>query len=213
MKHATAIQSVNEFRMQSALVPLAEEFERTHPGSSEVALQWLRDEADDERTDPWGEGACRLDLTQEEWRVVRGAALLSFLMVASADGKVHAWERRALVRALEDGKRSSCEVFRLVCSELFRERDGLLELLVSDALGFEHLPEAYQVVEQRLGHHEAERFRWCLLELGRRVAVASGGMFASWGWLRREERRALAELAVVLNVGRDPARSAEQLAG
>jgi hypothetical protein len=159
------------------------------------------DEGDEERTDPWGEGACRLDLSREEWRLVRGAALLSFLRVAGADGEVQTWERRALVRALEDGKRSTCEVFRLVCAELFRERDGLLELLVGDSLGFAQLPEAYQVVERRLGHAEAERFRWCLLELGRRVAVASGGLFASWGWLRREERHALAELAIALDVG------------
>ncbi|HEX8819106.1 MAG TPA: hypothetical protein VF794_04205 [Archangium sp.] len=210
MKHA--ILPVTQLQMDPVFVPLTEEVDRSGAGRSAFVFQAFRDEEDDERTDPWAEGACRLDLTREEWRVVRGAALLSFLMVASADGKVHAWERRAMVRALEDGKRSSCEVFRLVCAELFRKRDGLLEQLVSDSLGFEHLPEAYHVVQRRLGRHEAERFKWCLLELGRRVAVASGGMFASWGWLRREERHALAELALVLDVGGNAARGMEQFA-
>jgi hypothetical protein len=206
MKHAT--QPVKQLRMEPTFASL-EEVDRTGAGARAALFQVAWEEGDEERTDPWGEGACRLDMTREEWRLVRGAAVLSFLMVAGADGTVHAWERRALVRALEDGKRSTCEVFRLVCAELFRERDGLVDGLVADSLGFARLPEAYQVVERRLGRPEAQRFRWCLLELGRRVAVASGGLFASWGWLRREERHALAELAIALDVGGHAASSAE----
>jgi len=204
MKHLP--HAVKALQSEQTFTPLTAALDRSGPEQRAVLFQVVPEDGDDERTDPWAEGACRLDLSREEWRLVRGAAVLSFLMVASADGKVEAWERRALVHALEDGKRSTCEVFRLVCGELFRERDGWLEQLVSDSLGFEQLPQAYQVVEQRLGYHEAERFKWCLLELGRRVAVASGGMFASWGWLRREERRALARLALALNVRSHTAR-------
>jgi len=207
MKHAT--HAAKQLRMESTLAPSRAGADGTGADARAALFQVAWDAGDEERTDPWAEGASRLDMTREEWRLVRGAALLSFLTVAGADGEVRTWERRALVRALEDGKRSTCEVFRLVCTELFRERDGLLERLFSDLLVLEELPEAYRVVERRLGHAEAERFRWCLLELGRRVAVASGGLFASWGWLRREERRALAELAVALDVGGHASRRAE----
>ncbi|HSP78390.1 MAG TPA: hypothetical protein VLQ93_07670, partial [Myxococcaceae bacterium] len=66
------------------------------------------EQEDAERTDPLAEGACFFDLTREEWRLVRSAPLLSFMLVAAADGRVSRQERRALVRALEDGKRSTC---------------------------------------------------------------------------------------------------------
>jgi hypothetical protein len=156
------------------------------------------DADDEERTDPRGEAACHFDMTRAEWQLVRSAPMLSFLMIAAADGQVLPRERQALVKALEDGKRSTCEVFRTVCSELFLKRETLMAELVSCSMGMEQIPEVYQLLNQRLGREEAERFKWCLLELARRVGEASGGLFASWGWLRREERHALAELAVAL---------------
>jgi cyanophycinase-like exopeptidase len=171
-------------------------------GSELSHLELGSAQEEEEQTPPWAEGACLFDMTQEEWRLVRSAPLLSFILVASVDGQVSRRERRALVCALEDGKRSTCEVFRAVCRELFSKREELTAQLLAAPGGIEQIPEAYQVVARNLGREEAERFKWCLLEVGRRVAVASGGLFASWGWLRREERHALAELAVVLDSSR-----------
>lgn len=151
-------------------------------------------DGDDETTDPRAEGACLFDMTPGEWRFVRNAPLMGLLMVAGADGTVLPWERRALVSALEEGKRSSCELFRAVCRELYRQRDLLLELFATDTFESDQLSEAYELVSEKLGAEEAEHFRACLLKLGRQVAKASGGWLASWGWLRGSERRALAEL-------------------
>ena len=149
---------------------------------------------DDETTDPRAEGACLFDMTPGEWRFVRNAPLMGLLMVAGADGTVLPQERQALVRALEEGKRSSCELFRAVCRELHRQRGQLLELFVTDTFAQEQLSEAYGLVSEKLGTEEAEHFRACLLELGRQVAKASGGWLASLGWLRGAEKRALVEL-------------------
>lgn len=159
---------------------------------------------DEEKTDPWARGACHFDLSREEWRRVRRAPLLSFLWVASADAdRVYPGERLALVRVLEEGLHARSEVFREVCAELLRKRGTLIAELVSEEPPCaEQLPEVYRLLERKLGRNEAERFKWCLLEVGRRVAAASGGLFASWGWLRREERRALAGLALALDAGR-----------
>jgi hypothetical protein len=149
------------------------------------------------------EGAGLFDLSQEEWQRVCQAPLLSFLWVASADGRVLPGERRELVHVLEEGKRARSRVFRAVCGELLRRRDTLLTELVSESmLRAEQLPEVYRLLVQKQGPSEAERFKWCLLEVGRRVAQSSGGLLASWGWLRRVERQALAELALVLERGR-----------
>jgi len=161
------------------------------------------DPEDEERTDPRGEAACLLDMSREEWRLVRNAPLLSFLMMTGGKGRVLPCERRALVRALEDGKRSTCEAFRGVCFELFRKRESLMAELVSISMGMEQIPDVYRLLARRLGRDEAERFKWCLLELARRVGEASGGLFASWGWLRREQRHALAELAMALESARE----------
>jgi hypothetical protein len=158
---------------------------------------------DEEKTDPWAQGACHFELTREEWRRVRRAPLLSFLWVASADGRVYPGERLALVGVLEEGLRARSEVFREVCAELLRERGTLMAELVSEEPPCEEqLPEVYRLLARKLGQSEAERFKWCLLEVGRRVAVASGGLFATWGWLRPEERHALARLALALDAGR-----------
>jgi hypothetical protein len=156
-----------------------------------------------EEAQPREEVAQRFHLTQEEWRRVRNAPLVSFLAVASADGVVQPRERLALVRALEDGLRSTCELFRESCRELLRERDTLLGTAVCEALAMERVFEVYQLVADKVSREDAERLKWCLLEVGRRVAEAAGGLFASWGWLRRPERQALAALAVELSSARD----------
>jgi hypothetical protein len=168
-----------------------------------VILQQLPEEmgtapalvADEEKTDPRAEGACLFELTPQEWRFVRNAPVVGFLIVASADGMVYPRERQALVRALEQGRRSSCELFRAVCRELYRQRDELMALFVSDTFEREQLSEAYRLIVEKLGQEEAERFKACLLTLGRKVARASGSLGASWGWLRGVERNALAKLA------------------
>ena len=163
----------------------------------------LADAEDDEQTDPRGEAVCHFDMSRKEWRLVCNAPLLSFLMMAGGKGRVLPCERRALVRALEDGKRSTCEAFRTMCEELFLQRESLMAELVSSSMGMEQIPDVYRLLDKKLGREEAERFKWCLLELARRVGEASGGLFASWGWLRREQRHALAELAMAFESARD----------
>lgn len=162
----------------------------------------LEVEGDDETTDPRAEGACLFDLSPAEWRFVRNAPLVSFLMVAGADGTVLPMEQRALVRALEQGKGSSCEIFQAVCRDLYRRRDTLLQSFALDTFEHDQLSEAYRLVSEKLGAEEAERFKACLLQLGRQVAKASGGMLAACGWVRGVERRALTQLSVILSAGR-----------
>ena len=162
-------------------------------GRDSVSLPFCPAE-DDEPTDPRAEGACLFDLSPAEWRFVRNAPLVGFLLVASADGTVLPSKRRALVSALEEGKRSSCGLFRAVCRELYRQRDRLLELFATDTFEREQLAEAYGLMHAKLGPEQAEHFRACLLKLGQQVARAAGGWRASWGWLRGVERRALVEL-------------------
>lgn len=151
-------------------------------------------ESDDEPTDPQAEGACLFDLSSEEWRFVRNAPLVGFLIVAGADGTVSSRERRALVAALEAGKDSASGLFQAVCRELYRKRARLTEIFVTDNLEQDQLLETYKLVSGKLGSQEADQFRACLLQLGREVAKASGGLMTSWGWLRGSEKRALAEL-------------------
>jgi hypothetical protein len=164
-----------------------------HP-EGELPLPSPAVEGDDEPTDPQAEGACLFDLSSEEWRFVRNAPLVGFLIVAGADGTVSPRERRALVDALEAGKNSACGLFQAVCRELYRKRAGLTEIFVTDNLEQDQLTETYKLVSGKLGSQEAEQFRACLLKLGREVAKASGGLLTSWGWLRGAEKRALAEL-------------------
>lgn len=159
-------------------------------------------EGDDETTDPRAEGACLFDLSPAEWRFVRNAPLVGFLMVAGADGTVFPREQRALVRALKQGKRSSCEIFQVVCRELYHKRDKLLRSFATDTFERDQLSEAYRLVSAKLGSEEAERFKACLLKVGRQVAKASGGLLAACGWVRGVEQRALAELSKALSADR-----------
>jgi hypothetical protein len=166
------------------------------------ALRALVVEGEDETTDPRAEGACLFDLSPAEWRLVRNAPLVGFLMVAGADGTVYPRELRSLVKGLEEGKRSSCEIFRAVCSELYCRRDTLLPSFASDTFERDQLSDAYRLVSGKLGQDEAERFKASLLKLGHRVARASGGMLAACGWVRGVERRALAELSKAFGTDR-----------
>ncbi|HEX8704391.1 MAG TPA: hypothetical protein VF815_36505 [Myxococcaceae bacterium] len=164
------------------------------PEEVPAPLELVRD-ARDEKTDPRAEGACLFDLSPREWRYVRNAPVVGFLLVASADGTVFPRERQALIQALEQGKRSSSELFRTVCRELYRQRHDLMALFVSDTFESEQLTEAYRLIVEKVGRDEAERFKACLLTLGQKVARASGRLGAAWGWVHREERRALTKVA------------------
>lgn len=166
------------------------------------AFRVLVIEGDEETTDPRAEGACFFDLSSAEWRFVRNAPLVGFVMVAGADGTVFPWKLQGLVRALEEGKHSSCEIFQAVCRELYRQRDRLLQSFATDTFEPCQLAEAYRVVSSKLGPEEAERFKVCLLTLGRQVAKASGGLLASCGWVRGVERRALADLSKAFDTNR-----------
>jgi hypothetical protein len=159
-------------------------------------------EGDDETTDPRAEGACLFDLSPAEWRFVRNAPLVGFLMVAGADGTVFPRERRALERALDQGKRSSCEIFQAVCRELHRKRDKLLQFFATDTFERDQLSEAYRLVSGKRGSEEAERFKASLLKLGWQVARSSGGLLAACGWVRSVERSALADLSKAFSADR-----------
>src|SRR4051812_17235586 len=74
---------------------LAPAFLLEAPQEAEV-LQELVVERDDETTAPRAAGACLFDLSPAEWRFVRNAPLVSFLMVAGADGTVMPGELRSL---------------------------------------------------------------------------------------------------------------------
>jgi hypothetical protein len=122
-------QPFAEARTQSVTRVLPREKHRSHelpvflrevPEDTD-ALRSRSVDASEEKTDPRAEGACLFDLTPQEWRFVRNTPLVGFLIVAGADGTVHPRERRALVSALEQGKRSPCELFRTVCRELYRK--------------------------------------------------------------------------------------------
>jgi hypothetical protein len=171
------------------------------PQEAEV-LRALVAEGDDETTAPRAEGACLFELTPAEWRFVRNAPLVGFLMVAGANGTVFPVQRQALVNALEQGKSSTCELFQAVCRELYRKRDTLLQTFASDTFERDQLSEAYRLVSGKLGPEEAERFKESLLKLGRQVAKASGGWLAACGWVRGVERRALAELSQAFGADR-----------
>jgi hypothetical protein len=159
-------------------------------------------EGDDETTAPRAEGACLFDLSPAEWRFVRNAPLVGFLMVAGADGKVMPWELAGLARALKRGKHATCELFQAVCRELYRQRGTLLQTFAADTFERAQLSEAYRLVSDKLGPDEAERFKECLMKLGREVAKASGSWLAACGWVRGVERRALAELSQAFGTDR-----------
>ncbi len=166
------------------------------------ALGALVVEGDDETTDPRAEGACRFDLSPAEWRFVRNAPLVGFLTVAGADGTVLPGELRSLVKGLEEGKGSSCEIFAAACRELYRRRDTLLQSFASDTFERDQLSEAYRLVSGKLGQSEAERFRASVMKLGWQVAKASGDWLAACGWVRGVERRALADLSKAFDLDR-----------
>lgn len=163
----------------------------------EAAPHVLALELGEEKTDPRAEGSCLFELSPQEWRYVRNAPVVAFLMVASADGTVFPRERMALVSALEQGKRSSSELFRTVCRELHRHRNDLMALFVSDTFESEQLTEAYRLIVEKVGQDEADRFKACLQMLSEKVARACGSFGATFGWFRGEERRALAKVATV----------------
>ncbi|HVG63749.1 MAG TPA: hypothetical protein VNA24_34615 [Hyalangium sp.] len=207
---AHAPQSSPELRTQShvematqedPLSGLASAFLLEGPQVAET-LRALVVEGDDETTAPRAEGACLFDLSPAEWRFVRNAPLVGFLMVAGADGKVMPWELAGLARALKRGKHATCELFQAVCRELYRQRGTLLQTFAADTFERAQLSEAYRLVSDKLGPDEAERFKECLMKLGREVAKASGSWLAACGWVRGVERRALAELSQAFGTDR-----------
>ena len=141
--------------------------------------------------------------SMEEQRLLEMAPLVTFFLVASADGNVDAKELRALEEALDPALFKESPVLQAAVVGLIpRFRELSMKLLSGSLSSHSYLVELRTLVEARLSPTAAMKFKLTLLDFGRYIAEASGGKaFGLFGSkISKAERKVLEALTTILGV-------------
>ena len=140
-------------------------------------------------------------LNELEWNLLQFGVLWVFEAVAGSDGKIDDAEQKQLHRFLLEAYAHPLAPFRAVLIDLEANLDRMLEKYFADKRAIDHgLTEVGELLSRKLSPGETVAFKEALLDLGQRIAEASGGFLGFGNKVSKKERRSLARIANVLGL-------------
>jgi uncharacterized tellurite resistance protein B-like protein len=141
-------------------------------------------------------------LSEKELAVLTYAPLLVFFTVAGADGSIDKKEMQAFQKALANGIKTDSELMANVLVRLIAHFEQLLTSLTSKEVEMSEATAAVlSVLNSSLPEDEAIKFKKSMLNIGKKVAEASGGFLGIFGSkISKEEQAALDALSNLLGV-------------
>ncbi|PWK47386.1 DUF4299 family protein [Pleionea mediterranea] len=141
-------------------------------------------------------------LTEEDIEVLIYAPVVSFCMVAMADGKVDNKEVKAFQTELAKGIVTDSELMMYIITNVISRFDSLIIDIFEAKVDLrEILQQINHVVNQKLSKEDGNKFKVAMLEIGKNVAEASGGFLGFFGSkISKEEERALSALVIALGI-------------
>jgi tellurite resistance protein len=131
--------------------------------------------------------------TTEEWQELRVIPVVSFYLVAGADGNVDKDEVTAFIKQVTMGAALKDELHRELAVDIASDLEGSLKAAEANVEG--HVERAKAILSNKLSVDEYQKFIGSLFISGMKVAAASGGT-------SQEEKVALGAFAAVW--GLDP---------
>ena len=163
----------------------------------------LRDkfEPEMEVSDQVSTGVESTDFSAEELTTLKQAPFLVFMLVAAADGKVDKKEASEFAKVLVSQEIKENLLMNRIVTNVVHDLPGMLASVASSPNGyFEELGKITDIVDRKVSKEEARQFKIALLLLGKRIAEASGGFLGFGSKISKEEKVALAGIAMFLGL-------------
>lgn len=139
--------------------------------------------------------------SHEEFELLRRAPFVVFLMVACSDGKLDQKEVAKFVELLAGSDKYDNPLITRVITNVITDIPAMLNALLSEQPDVSALlRDVRQIVDTRVGSEAGEAFAHVLLSMGHDIASASGGFFGFGSKISKDEKAALAHLAVCLGL-------------
>lgn len=152
-------------------------------------------------TDRKGQLAVHGDFSAEEWDVLLNSPFMIFFAVAAADGRIDAKEVKQLAAAIQNGNKYKNDLLQQLLAETGPRIPIFIEKLSRGGFNFrEELMRACKVVDGKLSKDQASEFKRHLYAFGKDIAESSGGFFGLGSKISKEEKAALAGIALIFSI-------------
>ena len=145
----------------------------------------------------------RSKFTDEQWLNILYSPIVTFALVAGADGKIDKKEAVGFRNQLIQGLAVDNAMLQEVMVGIIPEVGALMNEVIGGGVDPKAVLEnVASSVDANLCSDDAMHFKLSLLQIGKAIAESSGGFMGMFGSrISKEETRALAAMALLLNLG------------
>ena len=137
----------------------------------------------------------------DDYQKLKNAPYLIFFLVAAADGKVDKKEMKEFIKVLSNPELLKNTLMnKIITDTISRAGEYITEVASGETDFIQELSSLKEIVESNLTESEANDFKLSLFMLGKYIAEASGGFFGFGSKISKEEKAALAAIAVCLDI-------------
>jgi tellurite resistance protein len=137
----------------------------------------------------------------EDLEVLKRSPFLVFFIVAAADGKVDKKELLAFIEILSDSEKYPNALLNRILANLINEVTSIISGMADKDLNYiEELCNLRRVIDGNLSPEDAIAFKMSLLIISKEIAEASGGFFGIGNKISKEEKAAIASIALCLGI-------------
>lgn len=139
--------------------------------------------------------------SQDEFELLRRVPFVVFLMVACSDGKLDQKEVAKFVELLASSGKYENPLITRIITNVITDIPAMLNVVIQEQQDISTLlRDVRRIVDARAGSEAGEAFAHVLLAMGHDIASASGGFFGFGSKISKDEKTALAHLAVYLGL-------------
>ena len=146
-------------------------------------------------------GEDNTEFSIDDFEILKQSVFLIFFLVAAADGKVDKKELIAFVTLLSDPDKVTNTLLNKIVTNVINDVPAIVADMARKQLDYiGELGKLKGIIDDNLSPDDANAFKMSLFLVGKEIAEASGGFFGFGSKISKEEKGALAAIALCLGV-------------
>ncbi|GHA03212.1 hypothetical protein GCM10008090_10250 [Arenicella chitinivorans] len=141
------------------------------------------------------------EFSNEDFEKLKQAPFLIFFLVAAADGSIDKKEVREFMEVLSNPEILNNPLLNRIITNVINQIPSVISDMATKEIDYiSELAQLKFIADSSLPDDQANHFKISLLLLGKKIAEASGGFFGFGSKISKEEKGALAAIAVCLGI-------------
>lgn len=170
----------------------------SHPQGGKIWNEKYVDQAG-ESTGNYGDE--RTEFSEEEFESLKQSPFLIFFLVAAADGTIDKKEMQEFISILAQPEKFNSPLLYRIITNVINDIPVILTRIAQQEIDYvAELQKVKTIVDNKLSPEDANDFKMALLQVGKGIAEASGGLFGFGSKIGKEEKTALAGIALCLEI-------------